>query len=118
MTWKLSLYNSLNMKLQEKINSFRGTAKELKEYKKKVKFLPCRKCGSTDISIHDCGYSSFNPGSIKCDSCGHFVKVNDVDSLHPEFYLIKCWNNDKPTLEEMEKHLKEIDPSFFERRFK
>ena len=32
--------------------------------------LPCKKCGSTDIKLYDCGYSSFNCGGGKCQRCG------------------------------------------------
>jgi hypothetical protein len=38
-----------------------------------TKIKPCKKCGSTEVKLWDCGYSSFNPGGGKCP-CGHEVK--------------------------------------------
>lgn len=70
-----------------------------------MKLKPCRKCGSKDVDIWDCGYSSFNVGGIKCLSCGHEVKVSPC-GLDPQDELITAWNKDKPTIEEQLKAAK------------
>ena len=45
---------------------------------RKIKITPCRKCGNTDIIIHNCGYSTFNVGYSKCKKCGFENKVNHI----------------------------------------
>ena len=65
--------------------------------KKKVHVASCMKCGSTDILLSDCGYSSFNYGGGKCKKCGHEVSTQ-VGSCFPTVSdLAKIWNaeNDK-----------------------
>lgn len=57
---------------------------------------PCRKCGSTDLEVLNCGYSSFNVGHVKCKSCGHTVTVNHIDwNSKGTVELIRVWNKDK-----------------------
>ncbi len=56
------------------------------------KIEPCFDCGSPDINIWDCGYSSFNIGGGTCKKCGRKISGsvgwNDFkkDSL-------ELWNN-------------------------
>jgi hypothetical protein len=73
-----------------------------------MKIKPCRKCGSSKIEIHDCGYSSFNAGHAKCLKCGHELKLSNFEG---EAYIIRMWNKDKPTGDEairlLRKQLKE-----------
>lgn len=61
---------------------------------------PCRKCKSTDLNVWDRGYSSFNVGGVKCNACGHEVKVSPC-GLDPNKELIQAWNNDKPSKAEV-----------------
>ncbi|MFI5113519.1 MAG: hypothetical protein ACHP7J_00140 [Terriglobales bacterium] len=72
----------------------------------KMKAKPCRKCGGTDLSIWDCGYSSFNVGGVKCKKCGHEVKVSPC-GCDPKEELIKAWNADK--LSKVEAAIGEIE---------
>lgn len=69
--------------------------------KKKIK--PCRKCGSSDIEIYNCGYSSFNAGHAKCRKCGHTLKLHNFEG---EDYIINAWNSDKPKGDEAIKLLR------------
>ena len=40
-----------------------------------MKAKPCPKCGSKDLNIGDCGYSSFNIAWVRCNGCQLVVKV-------------------------------------------
>ena len=53
---------------------------------------PCKKCGSKDIELWDCGYSSFNPGGGRCGKCGFEVKGEAGCSPRPKD-LEAIWNN-------------------------
>lgn len=60
---------------------------------RKVEVYPCIKCGSEDIEIYNCGYSSFNCAGGKCKKCGHKVETNanwDVKTSR----LVKAWNEE------------------------
>lgn len=70
-----------------------------------AKLKPCRKCGSANIKISDCGYSSFNVGTVKCKKCGHNIVLSPC-SCFPNNELIAAWNKDKPTTEEQLKDAK------------
>ena len=63
------------------------------------KIRPCLECGSTDIKIWDCGYSSFNVGGATCNSCGNKTKLS-VCGCFPEGDIITQWNSHNPNLEE------------------
>jgi hypothetical protein len=39
---------------------------------------PCPVCYG-DISVRDCGYSSFNPGKAECGVCGRIWELGNVD---------------------------------------
>lgn len=55
-----------------------------------MKIKPCKKCGSTEVKLHDCGYSSFNPGGGTC-KCG--FKVTETLGCDPDKeVLIEVWN--------------------------
>lgn len=57
-----------------------------------VYVAPCIKCGGTDISIDDMGYSNPNMGGGKCKTCKHEVIQGctwDVDKMT----LIRIWND-------------------------
>lgn len=69
----------------------------------KVKPKPCRKCGSTDIKLWECGYTTFNPGGAECRGCGHEVKLKDCGvgpGQHCIDTVARAWNKDKPGIEE------------------
>jgi len=62
----------------------------------------CIKCGSDDIKVHDCGYSSFNCGGAVCKNCGNKKNVTHNDGLDD---VIKAWNFHSPTVED---HIKQL----------
>ena len=57
----------------------------------------CIKCGSDDIKVYDCGYSSFNCGGAKCKNCGNEHKVNYNDDIND---VIRSWNKHSPIVED------------------
>lgn len=66
---------------------------------------PCLKCGSKNIKVWDCGYSSFNCGGVKCEDCGNEIKSQYL-SCYPEDDLISIWNRNNPTPKKRIKELK------------
>lgn len=58
---------------------------------RKVEVYPCIKCGSENIEIYNCGYSSFNCAGGKCKKCGHKVETH-ADWDAKDSYLIASWN--------------------------
>ena len=58
----------------------------------------CVKCGSDDILIANCGYSSFNAGSGKCKKCGNEVVANN-GPWDDDNWIISEWNYKNPTKE-------------------
>ena len=83
----------------------------MKERGKIAGLKPCRKCGGEDLEMGDCGYTTFNPGWVRClnQDCKHEVKLSDV-SADPgggaERALTKAWNADKPSPAEENVELK------------
>lgn len=66
------------------------------------KIRPCVKCCSEDITVRDCGYSSFNTGHAVCNNCGNKVNVSICDNRDD---IIDMWNIHNPTFEEKVKQL-------------
>lgn len=74
-------------------------AKEIGIIKKPTRFKhrcgehlsPCPKCGSKDLDLHDCGYSSFNCGGVKCCACKHELKLSNL-SCFPTKEIASAWN--------------------------
>jgi len=64
---------------------------------KKKKVNNCIKCGSDDIKVHDCGYSSFNCGSAKCRNCGNEKKVTYNEDING---VIDSWNKHSPIVKD------------------
>lgn len=62
----------------------------LKRFDKKC--VKCIECGSEDLEIHNCGYSSFNKGHVKCKKCDNTVSIN-LSWNDPDEFLIQAWNN-------------------------
>ena len=60
------------------------------------KINPCSKCGSTNININNCGYSSFNVGSAICQKCKKKVITHHGD-WNNNNWIIASWNNENPT---------------------
>ena len=58
---------------------------------KTVKLKPCKKCGSKNIRLWDCGYSSFNPGGGECLKCHATVK-GEAGCLPTSATLASIWN--------------------------
>lgn len=61
---------------------------------------PCIKCNSDDVKLGHCGYSTFNVGSGKCQSCGHTVDFKNLVWKVTQKELVEMWNdkNDIPTV--------------------
>ena len=55
------------------------------------KIKPCKKCGSTNILLWDCGYSSFNPGGGECLACGFRIE-GEAGCSPGQDDLIAIWN--------------------------
>jgi hypothetical protein len=69
-----------------------GYIEEKQTVTKKIKVLPCVKCGSENINLGDCGYSSFNVAWGKCLDCKHEVKINPCDWNINKAAIAKVWN--------------------------
>jgi hypothetical protein len=81
--------------------------------KKLPQAKPCIKCGSKDITFGDCGYSSFNPGWVHCQGCGHSVELNECEwGDRVEKTLRRVWNGERKRMENrvkrLEKELKQL----------
>ena len=66
----------------------------------------CIKCGSTSIKISNCGYSSFNCGSGKCNDCGREVASKN-GSWSDNNWIIDEWNYLNPLKDEELRRLEE-----------
>lgn len=71
--------------------------KECKFYDHQIKkFIlnPCPKCGSINLEMKDCGYSTFNCGHVKCLDCEYFIELNNLDWNKEIAYerLRNIWN--------------------------
>lgn len=60
---------------------------------RKIEVYPCIKCGSENIEIYNCGYSSFNCAGGKCKRCGHTVETHASWDAKKSS-LIKAWNKE------------------------
>lgn len=56
----------------------------------------CITCGSDNITINNCGYSSFNVGSGECKQCGNTTTSNN-GSWDNSDWIIEGWNYSNPT---------------------
>ncbi|MFC4236391.1 hypothetical protein ACFOY8_14395 [Thalassospira xianhensis] len=64
---------------------------ETKKVTREIHVASCIKCGSDDVQITDCGYSSFNMGGGTCKSCKHSVSDScDISPSKDE--LARIWN--------------------------
>lgn len=70
-----------------------GYIEETKQVKKKIKVLPCVKCGGEKIDIGDCGYSSFNVAWGKCLDCGNEIQISPCGCDITKAAIVKEWNN-------------------------
>ena len=78
---------------------------------KKIKVLPCVKCGRDNIDIGDEGYSSFNVAWGKCKDCKHEVKIDSCSYGISKKEIAKVWNkanNPKILKAQYEKKIKEL----------
>ncbi len=64
----------------------------------------CIECGCDDIAIKNCGYSSFNAGSGKCNQCKNRVIAHN-GSWSENDWIIEEWNSNNPTKEQEIKYL-------------
>ncbi len=64
---------------------------EMKAVQREIHVTPCLACGSTNILLSDCNYSSFNRGGGECQSCGHqaFAMVGSNPTMDT---LAGIWN--------------------------
>ena len=60
-----------------------------------IHVAPCIKCGSEDVRIYNCGYSSFDVGGGKCGRCENSVMESVWNPTEEQ--LAAIWNkkNDK-----------------------
>lgn len=79
---------------------------ETQQVKKSVEVNPCIKCGSEDIRLYDCGYSSFNYGGGECQSCKNKHSTS-VDWNVSKKDLAAIWNAGNPTKEQQIKSAEE-----------
>lgn len=59
---------------------------------KRMEVLPCVKCGSTNIEINDCGYTTFNVEWGKCRDCDNEVKISPCACNISKVTIAKKWN--------------------------
>lgn len=57
-----------------------------------MEILPCKKCGSTEIEIGDCNYSSFNVGGGTCRGCKN-ASNGTVGTFPTQEEMIRIWNS-------------------------
>jgi len=70
---------------------------------------PCLHCGSTDIVWSDCGYSSFNCGTVRCEGCGFELKLDHL-GCWPEKEIRSIWNaQKKKAIARLKKLRKEVE---------
>jgi hypothetical protein len=65
---------------------------ETKQVKREIYVAPCIACNNTDISLSDCGYSSFNIGGGYCKSCKREVNAGCGTFPTPD-QLAAIWNS-------------------------
>jgi hypothetical protein len=58
-----------------------------------AKMHSCPKCGSDDLEVGDCGYSSFNAGWVKCRGCKFELKVYPCGCF-PEKEIRAAWKRE------------------------
>ena len=63
-----------------------------------MKLKPCVRCGSTNVEISDCGYSSFNVGEAVCQACDYEVKVSPCGCCSPKEEIARAWNRERKRL--------------------
>lgn len=81
-----------------------------------IKILPCVKCGSNDVELDNCGYSSFDVAWGKCLKCGNEVKISPC-SFPTKRMIAEKWNkaNDPVILKsEYEKQIAELQKKISE----
>lgn len=70
------------------------------------KINECLACGSTDIQIFNCGYSSFNVAGGKCRKCNRECS-GDLSWSASDDQCISLWNRCNNPNTELEKLIKE-----------
>lgn len=80
-----------------------------------LEILPCIECGSDNISLHNCGYTTFNVITGTCSDCGIKYDLDASWEDETRESMIRCWNklNDpnamiKYLYDEMEEKRKKI----------
>lgn len=77
---------------------------------KELYVAPCIKCGSDNIIIGDCGFSSFNVAYGKCQSCKNEISFPCVWNINKQ-EIIKHWNSKNDinlVIKSKEKFIKEL----------
>lgn len=73
---------------------------------------PCLHCGSKNIVWKDCGYSSFNCGTVKCEGCGFELNLENLGCL-PESEIRSAWNGQRNKairrLKKLRQEVKELE---------
>jgi ribosomal protein L37E len=61
-----------------------------------IPVAPCVRCGAVNVNVHDCGYSAFNVGRIRCNSCGYEVRAEGKEGTRQ---YLDHWAGEKARLE-------------------
>jgi hypothetical protein len=69
------------------------TTKRLCEIEETFEYVPCLKCGSTDISFWNANESAFNYGGADCKNCKNKVSMNTCWT-DPQTVAIDKWNSE------------------------
>lgn len=75
--------------------------------KEKIELSPCPFCEG-DVTAHDCGYTTFNPGWAKCSGCGRKWEAGWVED---SWQVAVWWNRyaiQAKAIEKAEKRLEKL----------
>lgn len=77
----------------------------------KIKVDPCVECGSENLDVYNCGYSSFNVAGVKCLECGNDIEMGAASWNVSNSALVKNWNkvnNPAKKIKQLEEQIKNL----------
>ena len=86
-------------------------AKSNRVIEETVELVPCCHCGSENLDLFNCGYSSFNVAGVDCKDCGYQFRLNGADWNMPDTDIAKAWNVDNDldkNIASVEKHISQL----------
>ena len=89
-----------------------GKLKVNKIIEEDVYYAPCIECGCDELIFNNCGYTTFNVGSVKCKNCENKVEIKYLDTNATDADMVSFWNekNDVNILiSELEEHIDECN---------